>query len=128
MSPDNYLFSRKHCWLYAQDSVATVGISDYAQQELGDIIYVDLPSLGKQFEVDDVCATIESVKTASDVYCPATGAVQAVNEDLQNNLEHINTSPYDQGWLFKIVLEDGKGLEGLLSAATYMQEFGTAPD
>ncbi len=128
MMTDNYLFSKTHCWLYSQGGVATVGISDYAQQELGDVVYVDLPALGKRFEVEGVCATIESVKTASDVYCPATGVVQAINESLQTNPEHINTSPYDRGWLFKIALEDGKEPEGLLSAAAYMQEFGIAPD
>lgn len=111
--PTNLKYATSHEWLSAD---GTVGISDFAQEQLGDVVYVELPEVGQEIEAGEGVATIESVKTASDIYSPAGGKVIAVNEDLADSPELINSAPYEGGWLFKLeVTAEGD----LLDAAAY---------
>lgn len=100
--PENLLYDASHEWISLEDGIATVGITDHAQDQLGDLVFVELPEVGDEISQGDSCAVVESVKAASDVYAPLTGEVVAVNEDLPDAPEQINESPYDDGWLFKI--------------------------
>ena len=97
-------YTKSHEWLRVENGIATVGISDYAQSQLGDLVFVDLPSVGQNCQVGQELAVVESVKTAADVYSPASGEVVAVNEDLMNHPGWVNEEPYGKGWLFKIKL------------------------
>ncbi len=124
-SPSDRIYSQQHLWLKMQsDSTATIGITEFAQSELGDIVYVEQPNLGGEFQTGEVCAAIESVKTASDVYMPVHGRVIELNEDLLDSPEVINESPYESGWLFKIELLDKTAIDSLLDASQYEAYLG----
>lgn len=112
-------FTQEHEWLKVEDGVATVGISDYAQKELGDVVYVELPAVGDSFEKGDACSNIESVKAVSDIYAPITGEVVKVNEDLEDKPESINQEPYGAGWIFKMKIGDASQLEETMDYAAY---------
>jgi glycine cleavage system H protein len=99
--------------------VATVGITDHAQHELTDVVFVELPATGKKVSAGESCAVVESVKTASDIYSPVSGEVVEANAPLSQEPALVNTSPYEQGWLFKIKLSNAAELEGLLTADAY---------
>lgn len=119
-TPKNLKFAKSHEWIDASDpSAATIGISDYAQDSLGDITFVELPAVGDTLKKGDPFGVVESVKAASDVYAPAGGEVVAVNEDLDAAPEKINQSAYEDGWLIKIKLSDPAELDGLLPADDY---------
>lgn len=118
--PDNYLYTREHEWLKLEDDGSvTVGITDHAQEALGELVFVEVPEEGTQFSSGDACAVVESVKAASDIYCPVAGEVIAVNEDLTDEPEKVNSSPYDDGWVFRLQPEDATVLDDLMSAADY---------
>lgn len=121
MSPEDLLYSREHEWLRLEaDGEATVGITDHAQDELGDIVYVELPEEGASFEAGEAMGSVESVKAVSELFCPAGGEVLARNEALENAPERVNESPYGDGWLVRLRLADPESAaEGLLGAAAY---------
>ena len=121
MIPEELLYSREHEWLRIDDDgIATVGITDHAQEELGDIVYVELPEDGDELEADEVMGTVESVKAVSEVYSPVAGTVAGVNATLEAAPERMNEDPYGNGWLVRLKLEDPAAPAAtLLSAAGY---------
>ncbi|MDG1708146.1 MAG: glycine cleavage system protein GcvH [Emcibacteraceae bacterium] len=112
-------FSEDHEWINVDGNEGTVGITNYAQNALGDIVFVEVPEVGDEFEKGDEVAVVESVKAASEIYSPVSGEVTAVNEDLEENAALVNTSPDGDGWFFKITISDTSELEGLLDEAGY---------
>ena len=117
--PEGLFFTKEHEWVKINGNLAKMGISDHAQHELGDITFVELPALHAQFEQFKQIATIESVKAASDVYAPLSGKVSAINNEVVDNPELINKSPYDQGWLLAIELTAESQVENLMDAEAY---------
>jgi glycine cleavage system H protein len=115
-------YTHEHEWIRLDGDEAVIGISDYAQDELGDVVYVDLPALGTLLTLGERFGEIESVKTVSELFAPATGEVTAVNEALADQPELVNQSPYDDGWMLRIVLTDPTQLEALLDADAYRAE------
>ena len=111
-------YTETHEWVTVDDGVATVGITDYAQGQLGDVVFLELPAVGRQLETGDTVGVIESVKAASDLYSPVAGSVVEVNESLHDNPEKVNQDPYGTGWLIKVRL-NGDLSEGLLDEAGY---------
>ena len=118
-TPSNYKFTKEHEWVVSADSGLKVGISDYAQHELGDVVYVDLPAVGKELKAGESFMTVESVKAVSDIYAPINGTVVAVNEALTANPELVNQDPYNQGWMVVVKAANPSDVEGLLDAAGY---------
>ena len=119
-TPDTLRYARSHEWVSApEEGVVTVGISDFAQDQLGDVVFVELPEVGRQATAGEALAVVESVKTASDIYAPLDGEVVAVNEALEDAPEAINEAPYEGGWLFKLRVDDAAAWDGLLDAAGY---------
>ncbi len=117
---DDRVYSQQHTWLQMQsDTTATTGITEFAQSELGDIVYIELPDLGSEYQVGQVYAVVESVKTASDVHMPVNGKVIEINRDLLDLPEIINESPYENGWICKIELLDKTAIDSLLDASQY---------
>ena len=121
MYPEDYLYSKDHEWVWVQDGVATIGITDYAQHELGDVVYVDLPEVGDTFEANEPFGSVESVKAVSEVFCPAGGEVVEVNTKLEETPELINQSPHQNAWMVKIRLANQEELKELLSAEEYTE-------
>jgi glycine cleavage system H protein len=118
--PSHLHYTESHEWVSSEDDgSARIGISDHAQQELGDLVFVELPAVGDELGQGDPCAVVESVKAASDIYSPVSGKVIAINEDLDADPAVINTEPYDGGWLFQLELSDKEELDGLKSAEDY---------
>lgn len=122
MYPDELRYTKDHEWIKVEGGTATVGITQYAQEALGDIVFVELPGTGESFEAGDVLGSIESVKAVSDVYTPVSGEVKAVNEALEDAPETINSDPYGAGWILKMTIENESELEELMDSAEY-QEF-----
>lgn len=121
-TPEDLYYAASHEWLkLGDDGIATVGISDFAQSELGDVVYVELPEPGSIVNAKDEVSVVESVKTASDIYSPVSGEIIEVNEGLDENPESVNSGPYDEGWLFKIRLSNDAELDELLSAEEYIE-------
>ena len=116
---EDLLYTETHEWVLQKNGVVRVGITDYAQEHLTDVVYVELPEVGKKFKKGDEIATIESVKSVSEVYSPISGEVTAINERLENEPELINQSPYDDGWLFEMKMENEGELDGLLLPSAY---------
>jgi glycine cleavage system H protein len=124
--PDTLRYTRSHEWLRQEaDGSITVGITDHAQAQLGDLVYVELPAVGDALEAGAACAVVESVKAAADVYCPVAGCIEAVNEALQDAPELINGDPYGDGWLFRLKPDDASAVSTLLDAAGYRASTGT---
>ena len=120
--PSHLKYTESHEWVHAdEDGNARIGISDHAQQELGDLVFVELPTVGDEIGQGDPCAVVESVKAASDIYTPVSGKVIAINEDLDVDPAIINSDPYGDGWLFELELIDTEELEGLKDAEAYEQ-------
>lgn len=117
--PENLKYTRDHEWILVEGTNVTVGITDFAQQELGDIVYVDVDCEGETIESGDAFGSIEAVKTVSDLICPATIEVEEVNAELEDAPELVNQDPYGKGWIIKGKLADESAVEGLLSAADY---------
>jgi glycine cleavage system H protein len=112
-------YTQEHEWIAVEGGAATVGITDYAQAQLGDIVFVELPSVGKEVKKGGEAAVVESVKAASDVYSPVTGQVTAANDALEADPALVNSAPEGEGWFFKLTLADPAELEGLMDAAAY---------
>lgn len=122
--PANLKYSEQHEWLKVEGDIATVGITDYAQGALGDLVFVELPAVGRKVKVNETFVVVESVKAASEVYAPLAGEVVEVNEALAKTPEVINTAPYDAGWICKIRISDKTELDALLDAAKYQALIG----
>jgi glycine cleavage system H protein len=119
MYPEDNLYSKDHEWILVQDNVGTIGITDYAQHELGDVVYVDLPEVGDTFEANEPFGSVESVKAVSEVFCPVSGEVTEVNSKLEEKPELINQSPHQNAWMIKIRITNPEELKELLSAEEY---------
>jgi glycine cleavage system H protein len=119
--PDDLKYTREHEWLLVEDKIATVGITDFAQEQLGDVVFVELPAIGDKVTKDEAMGVIESVKAVSDVYAPVSGKVLEVNDDLPESTEMVNEDPYGDGWMVKIELSDPSEIADLMSAAEYEQ-------
>jgi glycine cleavage system H protein len=119
MYPENYRYTKEHEWVLVEGDTGTVGITDHAQEELGDIVYVDLPKVGAHIEQGKSLGSVESVKAVSDVYCPVSGEVTEINATLADKPESLNTDPHGAAWLVKLKLTAPAEVEGLMSAADY---------
>lgn len=119
--PGDMFYTESHEWVKMDDEIATIGISDHAQGQLGDVVFVELPEVGDAFTAGDPCAVVESVKAASDIYAPISGEVVEVNELLENAPETINDDAYGEGWLFRIKADDPGEVDGLMSAESYVE-------
>ena len=117
--PNNLKYTKEHEWIRVKDKTAYVGITDYAQSELGDIVFIELPNINDTFSKDDVFGTIEAVKTLADLYIPVSGKIIEVNGNLDAEPESVNTDPYNKGWIVKIELKDPSELNNLLSDSEY---------
>jgi glycine cleavage system H protein len=117
--PADLKYAKSHEWMRVAGEIATVGITDHAQHELTDVVFVELPELNKKLKAGDTCAVVESVKTASDIYSPVSGEVTEVNKAVVDNPALVNTAPYEAGWFFKIKLSNPSELNSLLGAEQY---------
>lgn len=122
--PENFRYTKEHEWILVEGDTGTVGITDHAQKELGDIVYVDLPKPGAAVEAGKALGSVESVKAVSDIYSPVSGEVVAVNELLATAPEKLNEDPHGAAWLVKIRLSNPSEVEGLMSAADYQAYLG----
>jgi glycine cleavage system H protein len=122
--PEQLRYAVSHEWIKVEGDTGTVGISDHAQQELSDVVYVDLPKVGAKFAAGSVIAVVESVKAASDIYSPVSGEVIATNADLVKKPELVNSDPYGAAWLFKIKLSAPAEVNALKDAAAYKAQIG----
>jgi glycine cleavage system H protein len=122
--PAELKYTKDHEWIKVEGNEATIGITEFAQSELGDIVYVDIASLGKEVAKDDVFGTVEAVKTVSDLFMPVTGTVTEINPALNNQPDLVNSDPYGEGWMVKITVADASEIEGLLSADDYKSVVG----
>jgi glycine cleavage system H protein len=121
--PAELKYVSSHEWIRDEgDGVVTVGITDHAQELLGDVVFVDAPEVDSEVDVGDEIAVVESVKAASDIYAPLAGTILEVNEELEDSPEHINSDPYGDGWMFKMKLVDAGDMDSLLSAEEYADE------
>ncbi|MCP9750487.1 glycine cleavage system protein GcvH [Ferruginibacter sp. HRS2-29] len=117
--PENLKYTKDHEWISLEGNVATIGITEFAQHELGDIVYVDISSNGKALAAEDVFGTVEAVKTVSDLFLPAAGTITEVNPALEANPELVNSDPYGQGWMIKMTVDNPADIDGLMDAAAY---------
>lgn len=118
--PPDLLYTKEHEWVLVEKETATVGITDYAQQELGDVVYVELPDEGASFDSEDSFGSVESVKAVSEIYMPLSGKVLEVNADLTEAPEVINEDPYGEGWMIRIAVDDPDQTDELMSADDYL--------
>ncbi len=119
--PEGLKYSKEHEWVLVEGHVAIIGITEYAQQELGDIVYVELPEVGEKIVKDDPFGAVESVKAVSDIFAPVSGTVIEVNDALPDNPEIINDDPYGDGWMIKVEMADKDDLKDLMSAEEYAE-------
>ena len=122
--PKNLKYTKSHEWVRVEGNIAVVGITDHAQHELTDVVYVETPAVDSRVEAGGECAVVESVKAASDIYAPVSGDVVAVNEELSSAPELLNQDPYDKGWMFKVKISDPGELSELLSPDDYAHHIG----
>ncbi|WP_375433818.1 glycine cleavage system protein GcvH [uncultured Hymenobacter sp.] len=122
--PANLKYTKEHEWIRVEGDIAYIGITDHAQKELGDIVYVDIDTLDKEVARDEVFGTVEAVKTVSDLFSPISGTVLEVNSHLEGNPEAVNSDPYGDGWMVKIAVANPTELEELLSAEAYGELVG----
>lgn len=122
--PAELKYTKDHEWIKIEGNTAIVGITEFAQRELGDIVYVDIPSVGKEVAKEETFGTVEAVKTVSDLFMPLTGTVTDINPALDSQPELVNTDPYGEGWMVKIAIKDVAEVDGLLSAEAYQSLVG----
>ena len=122
--PANLKYTKDHEWVLIEDDIATVGITDFAQGELGDIVYVEVETLDETLDQEEVFGTVEAVKTVSDLFLPLSGEIIAFNEDLESEPEKVNADPYGDGWMIKIKLSNPDEISGLLDADGYKAIIG----
>ena len=119
--PDDLRYTKEHEWARIEGNLATVGITEFAVEQLGDITMVDLPKEGEKFKRDQVAATVESVKAVSDIFAPLSGSVHRVNDPLRDQPENLNADCYDEGWLFQIELSHPKEIDDLMTSSQYVE-------
>jgi glycine cleavage system H protein len=117
--PDNLKYTKDHEWVRLEGNVATIGITEFAQHELGDIVFVDISSQGSKLAENEVFGTVEAVKTVSDLYLPVAGTVLEVNAGLESTPESVNSDPYGEGWMIKMTVDNAADVEALMDAAAY---------
>lgn len=122
--PENLMYTKDHEWILVEGDTATIGITDFAQGELGDIVFVDIQSQGETIGQNEVFGTVEAVKTVSDLYMPVSGEILEVNASLDNAPEQVNSDPYGSGWMVKVKITDSSQVAGLMSAADYAAMVG----
>jgi glycine cleavage system H protein len=122
--PSDLRYAKSHEWVRVAGDVATVGITDHAQHELTDIVFVELPDMGKQIKAGEACAVVESVKTASDIYSPVSGTIEAINKAVVDDPALVNSEPYEGGWFFRIKLSNPAELNSLLGPEQYGAQIG----
>ncbi len=122
--PANLKYTKDHEWVSIDGGIATVGITDFAQKELGDIVYVEVETLDQTLDKDEVFGTVEAVKTVSDLFLPVSGEIIEFNEDLESNPESVNTDPYGKGWMIKIKMADAAQVADLLDEKAYRELIG----
>lgn len=122
--PSNLKYTKDHEWVLIDGDVATVGITDFAQKELGDIVYVEVETLDQTLDKDEVFGTVEAVKTVSDLFLPLSGEIIEFNDELESNPEDVNSDPYGKGWMVKIKISNSAEIEELLSSDDYRQLIG----
>jgi len=123
--PQELKYTKDHEWVKIDGDVATVGVTDFAQGELGDIVYVEVETLGETLERDEVFGTVEAVKTVSDLFLPLAGEILEFNESLENTPENVNSDPYGEGWMIKLKISDQSQISGLLSPEEYKDIIGS---
>jgi glycine cleavage system H protein len=123
--PEGLYYSKDHEWLRVEGDTGTVGITDHAQNSLGDVVYVELPKEGEKFSAHDTFGSVESVKAVSELFLPVAGEVTAVNESLTDEPEKVNTDPYGEGWMLRVKLSNRGEVDSLLSAAEYEDYLGS---
>jgi len=116
---DELYYTKEHIWVKIENDVATIGITDYAQSQLGDVVFIELPEVGREVESGEVIATVESIKAVSEIYSPLTGRIISINEDLVNEPSFINSDPYGDGWICDIQMKDLTEIEDLMTADDY---------
>jgi len=124
--PGDLKYAKSHEWVRVSDDVATVGITDHAQHELTDVVFVELPASGRKIKAGEACAVVESVKTASDIYSPLSGEIVEVNPAVVSNPSLVNTEPYAGGWFYKLKISQPSELEALLKPEQYTAQIGGA--
>ena len=117
--PENLRYTKDHEWVKLEGNTATVGITEFAQSELGDIVYVDIDSVGKKLNAEEIFGTVEAVKTVSDLFLPLAGTIDKVNPSLANQPELVNSDPYGQGWMIKLTVDSVADYESLMTAEAY---------
>jgi glycine cleavage system H protein len=122
--PDNLRYTKDHEWIRLEGDEAIIGITDFAQHELGDIVYVEIETIGQELNAGDVFGTVEAVKTVSDLYLPVNGTVTELNPKLNQNPELVNSDPYGEGWMARIKLSNAADIESLMNAGAYQQLVG----
>jgi glycine cleavage system H protein len=122
--PESLRYTKEHEWIRLEGNVATIGITDFAQHELGDIVYVEIETLGQELKSGDVFGTVEAVKTVSDLYLPVSGTILEINPKLNSNPELVNTDPYGEGWMVKMKVANTSDVDGLMEKAAYEQLVG----
>ena len=123
-TPSNLKYTKDHEWIKVEGGIATVGITDFAQGELGDIVYVEIETVGETLNKDEVFGTVEAVKTVSDLFMPVSGEVLELNTKLESNPECVNKNPYDNGWMIKVRIKDASEISSLLNAEDYKALIG----
>ena len=122
--PENLKYTKEHEWVSMDGDVATIGVTEFAQSELGDIVFVEIETEGETLDQNDVFGTIEAVKTVSDLFMPISGEIVAINTDLEDAPESVNESPYENGWMIKIKASDLSEVDGLMDATAYKSLIG----
>lgn len=117
--PENLRYTKDHEWISLEGNVATIGVTDFAQRELGDIVYVDINTVGKTLNAEEIFGTVEAVKTVSDLFLPVAGTITEVNSALNDNPEAVNNDPYGAGWMVKVTVTNPADVDALLDAAAY---------
>jgi glycine cleavage system H protein len=122
--PSNLRYTKDHEWISLEGNIATIGITEFAQRELGDIVFVDITTVGKSLDAEDVFGTVEAVKTVSDLFLPVAGTIKETNPALENSPELVNSDPYGEGWMVKVTVTNPADVEALLDAAAYQALVG----
>ncbi len=117
--PEELKYTEEHEWIKVDGNIATIGITDFAQGELGDIVYIEIDSIGNELNVSEIFGTVEAVKTVSDLFMPIKGTVLEINSNIESTPEIVNEDPYDKGWIIKIEIAENQDIENLLSADDY---------
>lgn len=122
--PESLRYTKDHEWIKVEGDIATIGITDFAQHELGDIVYVEIETVGQELSAGDIFGTVEAVKTVSDLYLPVNGSITEVNQNLNANPDLVNTDPYGEGWMVKMKIANAADIDQLMDAAAYQSLVG----